>query len=311
MKKAVLLLGLLALPAGSHAAATSGPIALVTAETQNELLAVDLGSGRVVRRLAMPADPENVETNSRTAVVVSTRAGTVTLVDVRRLRVRATIRGFGSPHIAALSADGRYAYVTDDPRGQLVVIGLARARVVRRVFVCIGAHHLAFRPHYRQVWVICGERAGTIAIVGVRNLSRPRRIGLFDPGLLAHDLAFPAGGRRLWVTADEGKWIAVFDARTRRRVRSLRAGSPPQHVAVRRYVYVTSGNDGRLRIFSVGGRLLGVATVPAGSYNLGLGPGRVLTSSLSDGTLTELGVSGRQLLSARVAPAARDVASVP
>jgi DNA-binding beta-propeller fold protein YncE len=283
----------------------------VTAETQNRLLAVDLHSGRVLRRLAMPADPQNVEANAQTAVVVSTRAGAVTLVDVPSLRIRKTIRGFRAPHIAALSPDGRYVYVTDDGSGRLVVIALREARVVQRLFVCFGAHHLSFRPHHRQVWIACGERARTIAIVNTANFARPRRLGFFDPGILAHDLAFPAGGRRLWVATDDSTSVAVFDARTRRRVFTRAVGLPPQHVAIERYVYVTSGNDSRLRIFSVGGVLLGTATIPYGSYNLSLGAGRVLTSSLANGTLTELGVSGRLLLSERVAPAARDASLVP
>ena len=126
-----------------------------------------------------------------------------------------------------------------------------------------------------------------------------------------HDLAFPAGGRRVWIVYDDRPTVAVFDVRTRRRLLTLPAGSPPQHIAYRRYVYVTSGNDGRVRLFSVAGRLLGVAATAPGSFNLSLGTdGTLLTSSLTAGTLTELGISGRRLLDRRVAPAARDVAGV-
>lgn len=307
MKRALLLLAVAAVPASNAARVGGEPIALVTAETENQLIALNLRTGHVIRRLRMPPGPENVEAG-RVAVVVSTRAGAVTLVDTRTLRVRRVIRGFAFPHIPALSPDGRYAYVTDDRRGQVVVIALERGRVVGRAFVGFGAHHMSFRPHHHELWVALGERAQTIAIVDTTHPNHPRRKGFFSPGGLVHDLAFPAGGRRLWVTFDDRSSIAVFDARTLRRLFTLPAGSPPQHVAFRRYAYVTSGNDGRLRIFSVAGRLLGVATTPVGSFNLGLGPGRVLTSSLANGTLTELGVIGRLLLSTRVAPAARDVA---
>jgi DNA-binding beta-propeller fold protein YncE len=311
VKRALILLAVLAVPASPAAHLGGDPVALVTAETQNELIAMDLASGRVLKRLPMPADPQNVEANSQDAVVVSTRGAAVTIVDVGSLRIRKTIRGFGSPHIPALSPDGRYAYVTDDARGQLVVIGLTRGRVIRRLFVGLGAHHMSFRPGHRQLWIALGERARTIVIVSTSKPARPRVVGKFEPGGLAHDLAFPAGGRRVWVSYDDRSSVAVFDARTLRRLLTLPAGSPPQHVAFRRYAYVTSGNDGRLRIFSVGCRLLGVARTPVGSFNLSLGPGRVLTSSLTSGTLSELGVSGRLLLSERVATTARDVAVVP
>jgi DNA-binding beta-propeller fold protein YncE len=311
MKRLAVFMALLALPAASHAASQGGePVALVTAESLNQLLVVDLGSGEVIRRLPMPADPENVETTAAddAAIVVSPRAGAVTLLALPRLRVRRTIRGFRAPHIAAFSPNGRYAYVTDDGSGRLVVIGLARGRIVGRTFVGFGAHHMAFRPHHHELWIALGERAQSIAIVDTTYAAHPRRKAFFSPGGLAHDLGFPAGGRRLWVTSDDRSTVTVFDARTRRRLFALPAGSPPQHVAFRRYAYVTSGNDGRLRIFSVGGRLLGVATIPVGSFNLSVGGGPVLTSSLTNGTLTKLGMSGRLLLSKRVAPAARDAA---
>jgi DNA-binding beta-propeller fold protein YncE len=312
VKRLLLALALVAIPASQAATRGGHPAALVTAETLNQLLVVDLVSGRVEQRLRMPADPQNVEADQRTAVVVSTRARAVTLLDTRRLRVTRTFRGFGSPHIAALSPSGQFAYVTDDERGQLVVIGLARKRILDRVFVGFGAHHLAFRPGHHELWIVMGERARSIHIVDTTNPAHPRPRGWFSPpGGLMHDLAFPAGGRRVWIAYDDRPTVAVFDARTRRLMFTLPAGSPPQHIAYRRYVYVTSGNDGRLRIFSLGGRLLGVAATAPGSFNLSVGvDGTLLTSSLTTGAVTELGVSGRRLLQRQVAPATRDVAGV-
>jgi DNA-binding beta-propeller fold protein YncE len=314
VKRALLLLAILAVPAASHAAGQGGtPVALVTAESENALLVVDLDSRKVMRRMPMPADPENVETNSRNdaAAVVSTRAGAVTLLSLPRLRVRRTIRGFNQPHIAAFSPNGGYLYVTDDARGDLAVIGVRRARVLRRLFVGHGAHHIAVRPDGDRLWIVLGERATEIVVVDTRRPTRPWvRARLFDGDLggLAHDAAFTPDGRRVWVTYDDRPTIAVFDARTYRTVRTIPAGSPPQHVAFGRHAYVTSGNDGRLRVLSFAGRLLGVARTPRGSFNLGLSGGIVLTPSLTQGTLTELRDSGTRIWSGRVAPAARDAA---
>jgi DNA-binding beta-propeller fold protein YncE len=314
VKRALVLLAVLALPAGTHAAAKGGePVALVTAETQNQLLVVDLSSGSVIRRLPMPADPQNVETTPAddAAAVVSTKAGAVTLLSLPRLRVRRVFGGFKEPHIAAFSPNGRYLYVTDDARGQLVSIDVRRAKVAWRLFVCFGAHHLAFRPRRHEVWIACGERAGMIVVVRTTNLAHPRRIRYLGTGnVLAHDLAFSPNGRSLWLTSDNRSTVTVLDAATwppRPRL-TVQAGSPPQHVAFGRYAYVTSGNDGRLRIFSLAGRLLGTARTPAGSFNLGVDGGLVLTSSLTGGTLTALRAHGRRLWTKVVASAARDAA---
>jgi DNA-binding beta-propeller fold protein YncE len=313
VKRALLLVAILAVPAASHAASQGGtPVALVTAESENALLVVDLDSRKVVRTLPMPADPENVETNGTdsAAAVVSTRAGAVTLLSLPRLRVRRTIRGFASPHIAAFSPSGRYLYVTDDGRGQLVVIGVRRSRVLARLSVGLGAHHMAVRPDGNLLWIVLGERASVIVVVDISRPAHPHVAGrLSSLGGLAHDAAFTPDGKRVWVTYDDRSSITIFDARTRRALSTLPAGSPPQHVAFGvRFGYVTSGNDGRLRVFSFAGRRLGVARTPRGSFNVGLGGGLILTPSLTQGTLTELRDSGSRMWSGRVAPAARDAA---
>jgi DNA-binding beta-propeller fold protein YncE len=145
------LAGAVLVTTASQAGAGGGPIiALVTSETTNQLVAVDLPSGRIVKRLRMPADPQNVAVCGETAAVVSVRAGAVTLVDASTLRIRRVLRGFASPHVPACSPDGRYIYVTDDARGQLAVI---RGRVVSKLFVGFGAHHIAVSPDQPRLWI--------------------------------------------------------------------------------------------------------------------------------------------------------------
>ncbi len=316
MKRALLLLAVLAVPA-SHAARLGGePVALVTAETQNQLVAVDLPSGRIIRRLAMPTDPENVVADATYAVVVSARAGAVTLVGTRRLRVLKILRGFRSPHIALIVPEHEIAYVTDDARGQLAVVDLARRRVTRKLFVGVGAHHMAISPDWTRLWVALGERARSITVLDTTSPGAPRVIGHVDPGGEAHDLGFSPQGTRVWVTYDDRSSVGVFDAQARRRLRTVSAGSPPQHIAFdlfsnARHAYLTSGDDGTLRIVSLRTeRTLRTVSTAPGSFNVATDASLVLVSSLTNGTLTELDESGRILLRKRVAPAARDAALV-
>jgi YVTN family beta-propeller protein len=285
------------------------PIALVTAETENRVIAVALRSGRVLRRVAVPGDPEDIATCGD-AFVVSPRAGAVSLIDPQSLHVVAMLRGFDSPHIVACSPDGEHAYVTDDASGMVSVIDDASRRVADRVYVGPGAHHMAFAPNQRRLWVALGESARTIVILDTTNVSRPRVIGRLHLGFPVHDLGFSGDGRRVWVSSAAGPEVAVLSARSHRILFHVRVGAPPQHVSlVGATAYLTSGYGGVIERAAVAnGRVLGRARTPYGSFELATGEGFVATASLLDGRLTVLDPGLRRLRVLRLAVVTREVA---
>ena len=312
MRKVVALVVAVAALGGGSARGGGSPVALVTAETQNALLAISLPDGRVLKRLPMPADPENVAVVGRKrAVVVSPRAGAVTVVSTPALRVVRVLRGFVSPHVVVATADFRGAYVTDEGSGRLAVIRLTgRPRVVRSVFVGAGAHHMGVGPSGNELWVALGERARMIVVLDVSDPWRPRVVGRFDPGFAAHDVAF-SSDFRVWVTAADRRSVTIFDTRTRRPVARVPAGAPPQHVAFGpiRGAFITSGYGSSLEIVDrFRGRVLRTVHVPYGSFNVATFGSFVVTSSLLRGTVTELTDEGHVWMNRRYAPAARGVA---
>ena len=296
---------------GGSARGGGSPVALVTAETQNVLLAISLPDGRVLKRVRMPADPESVAVVQNQAVVVSPQAGAVTVVSTPSLRVVRVLRGFESPHVVTATADFRGAYVTDEGSGRLQVIRLTgRPRVVRSVFVGAGAHHMGVSPAGNELWVALGERARTIAVLDVSDPWRPRVVGRFDPGFAAHDVAFSSDWR-VWVTAADRRFVTVFDSRTRRPVARVPAGAPPQHVAFGpvRGAFVTSGYGSSLEIVDrFSGRVRRTVRVPYGSFDVATFGGFVVTSSLLRGTVTQLTDEGHVWMKRRYAPAIRGIA---
>jgi DNA-binding beta-propeller fold protein YncE len=260
----------------------------------------------------MPADPENVAVvGGKRAIVVSPRAGAVTVVSTPSLRIVRVLRGFVSPHIVTATADFRGAYVTDDGSGRLDVLRLSgRPRLVRSVFVGAGAHHMGLSPSGNELWVALGERARTIVVLDVSDPMRPRIVGRFDPGFAAHDLAFSSDWR-VWVTAADRRSVTIFDSRTRRPVARVPAGPPPQHVAFGpiRGAFITSGYGSSLEIVDrFSGRVRRTVRVPYGSFNVATFGSFVVTSSLLRGTVTELTDEGHVWMNRRYAPAARGVA---
>jgi DNA-binding beta-propeller fold protein YncE len=307
-----ILAAALVLASGASARHTGGAVvALVTAEQQNQLIAVELPSGKIRRTALLPAGPENVAIGLNKAVVASPRAGAVTLLD-QRLKVVMVLRSFAAPHIVVVDPLKALAYVTDDPRGELSVIGLGAKRIVARVSVGAGAHHMALSPCGHRLWIALGEHASAIAIVDLTKPIRPRLLRRFSPGFVVHDLAFSHDCRRVWVTSGVGDAVHVLDAHTGRKAFSVRVGAAPQHVAFTDrgdFAFATSGYSGRLiKIDSRTGRIVASTRTPYGSFNLSTFGKLVVTTSLMSGRVTEFDVDLHRLGTVKAADATRAVA---
>lgn len=285
----------------------------MTAETENRLLAVDLRSGQVRKRIALATDPENVAADVHVAVVVSPHARTVTVLDRSSLRTVRVLGDFGSPHIPLISPNGAYAYITDDARGTLTTIRLSDATIISEIPVGRGAHHLTASPDGRQLWIALGESANTIAILDTSHPNRPRVIGRFHPGFPAHGLAFTPGSQRVWITSANGSNVEAFSSREHRPLFRVAVGPPPQHLAFDGpYAYLTSGYGNTIEKVALNdGRVLKRTNAPHGSFELDAADGYIATSSLLLGTLAIYNPQLDLLHTLRLAPTTRDVAITP
>ena len=225
--------------------------------------------------------------------------------------MRHEIDGLGEPRYAAAGPGGRYAYVTDAARGELVVVDLARGRIADAVHVGALARHLTITPDGRTLFAALGSRAGAVAVIDAGDPRHPRLVRTFAPVDLAHDVVVSADGTRLWVTSGITRRIAVHDLHTLEPRARLAAGAPPQHVAMQgRRVFVASGADGRMRMHGSDGRLLRTTRIPLDSYNVTCAFGRVVTPSLMLGTVTTLASDGAFIRRERVAQASHDACVV-
>jgi len=289
------------------------PVALVTAERQNELLAVSLPDGQLLRRVSISADPETVAAQATgPAVVVSPRSHTVTLLAWRSLRRLAVLRDFRSPQIAAITPDGEWAYVTDSATGYLSAIELATDRIVDRVFVGHDAHHLTISPDQSRTWVALGESASTVVVLDTSKPNRPRVLDHLHLAALVHDLAFAPDGRSVWLSSAQTNDVSVLDPTSHHVLGTIAAGPAPQHIAfgTRGHVYITSGYGSTIETADEHThRLLQRATTPYGSFNVATVGDVVVTSSLLNGTITEFnGANLARWYSKQLAPATRDLA---
>jgi DNA-binding beta-propeller fold protein YncE len=288
------------------------PLALVTADTQAHVAVVDAATGRIVRRIPTLPGPRSIESVGGAAVVAHTARGVLSIVDARTLAVRRVLGGLEAPRYTAAHPAGRFAFVTDSGRGEVFTVDVLRGRIVGRLRVGGPARHVSLDRRGKTLWVALGTRAENIAVVDVARPAQPRLVSRFAPPFLAHDVVLPPGGGPAWVTSGDRGALALYDARRRRVVRTLRGDAPPQHVTFHAgRAYVASGDDGLLRVYDADdGSLLGTTRVPRGSYNVQQGWGRILTPSLAQGTLCVLDAAGRLRERVQVAPSSHDACLV-
>jgi DNA-binding beta-propeller fold protein YncE len=302
-------------PSAQRAAAGGGmPLALVTADSENRILAVRLTDMGVDRSLEVPHEPHGIEAvdQLRSALVMSNESGTVTVLDAIVPKLRRVLEGFSSPRYAAGDPRGRFAYVSDDVAGQVVAIDVRAARVVGRVEVGRGARHISLSADGSTVITSLGSQAPRLALVDVTRPHRPRLLRTVPVDDLAHDVGFTPDGKRIWITSGVDRRLTIHDARTLRTQRVLAADDAPQHVTFdlpANRVYVASGDSGTLRTYRLAdAELLRTSRVTTGSYNVCALGGRVITPSLDNGRLTLLDARG--LRSAHLAPHAHDACIV-
>src|SRR5436190_12761074 len=140
-------------------AAASKEIALVTADLEARLVAVELTTGRVLRHVPTLPKPRSIETVGHMAVVAHSEIGVVSLVHAPTLRVAHVLRGFGEPRYTAGHPDGRHAYMSDAKRGEVVALDVLRGRVVGRARVGALARHITIDPSGRTLWISLGTKA--------------------------------------------------------------------------------------------------------------------------------------------------------
>jgi DNA-binding beta-propeller fold protein YncE len=308
-----LAVALLLVPAGSAGASANRPVAIVAAETSNQVIAVSLGphGGHVLKRVYV-VDPLMVTAPLHgPAVVLSPAAGTVTLLAWHSLRSIRVFHGFRDPEVARIAPGDRYAYIADGKTGDVTVIDLARQRIVRRLSVGSGAHHMAFSPDGRRLWIALSEVATTVVRLDTSNLERPRIDGRLHPRFPSHSVGFAPDGRTVWLSSARARYVTVYNAVTGRVVKVIRAGRAPQEVAFSgARALLTSGYGSSIEaVLWRTYRRLGTVAMPYGSFNLATYGGQVVTSSLLTGQVTELRAGTlHRFWTTKVAPATRYVA---
>lgn len=213
MLRALILTTALALVGAGAALGGGTGVAFVALPERAEVVAVDVSTGKLLRRIAVPRGPQEVAAYHDTSrrrdfvLVASPPAGAVTLIDAFSQRVVKVWGGFGSP--AGVVVDGLRAYVTDNQHGQLVVLDLRRQRIVTRMSVGPRPRALAVG----DLAIVAHDHRTSLTLVDVR---RRTVLGSVSVGGFVQSISKQPDTANVLVTFRDSGDVALVDWGRRR-----------------------------------------------------------------------------------------------
>jgi YVTN family beta-propeller protein len=251
----------------------------VSNDLSNSLTPIDPRTGHVGRPKPV-ADPYNLyfTVDGRRAIVVAEAQRALDFREPHTMRLRHRLQ---VPQCAGVdhmdyTASGRYALVSCEFAGRMIVVDLRRERVVKSIALRSGAmpQDVKLSPDGRTFYV-ADMASGGVWLIGARHR---RKIRFEHTGAGAHGLYPSRDSRRLFVSNRGEGTISVISFRTRRPVAKWRlpAGSSPDMGGVSangRVLWLSGRYDAEVYAISTRtGRLLHRIPVGAGPHGMAVWP---------------------------------------
>jgi YVTN family beta-propeller protein len=163
-------------------------------------------------------------------------------------------------HMLVASADEAKLFVANIRSGSVTIIDRRENRVVS-LPTGAGAEGIDLAPGGREVWVT-NRADSSVSIVDVARDTVVAKLG--NVGRFPIRVKFTPDGRQAWVSCARSNAVAVFDARTRRRLGTIEVGAVPVGIQMSpdgTLAFVASTNDNLVTVIGVGARkVLGTFT---------------------------------------------------
>ena len=156
----------------------------------------------------------------------SDKDGGVTVIDVNNLKVAAKIATGAGQHDIVISADNRYAFISNRESGTVSVIDIRKLETLSDVKVGPAPASLALSELSKAVYV-ASETEGTITVIGEQGQQVLARMKA-KPG--ARSIRFAPGGRYGFVLNTKESLVSIFDAASNRMLHEVHVGKSPDQI---------------------------------------------------------------------------------
>lgn len=197
---------------------------------ENSVSVIDLKTNSEKRKITNPDfnSPHGIAftPDSRRAVVTSERAKKIVVIDATTDQViRAIDTDQGGTHMALINKAGTWAYFTNRESNTVSFLDLNNYRIAANVPVGQGAEGFALSPDEKEIWA--GNRNdGTLSVIDIAS----RKTVATIPAAAPIRVAFTADGRHVLVPNGGASEVNVFDAVTRRKIKTIDVGQRPAGV---------------------------------------------------------------------------------
>lgn len=248
---------------------TANAVAIVNTDDWKVLANVDAGVSPT--RLALQPDERFVwVTNETTGADPARARGGVTVIDVAKQAVAATITTGAGPHTIAFSDDGALAFVANERAGTVTVIDARKLTKVGDVRTGVRPVDVTYSPVGGAAYVV-NEGDGTVAVVDGRALRVVRRLQLapgvrtirFPPTLasgheghmshMSHMEGEDGSAARLgFVLNPRANTVTILDARSNGILRTTQVqGAPDQVAFTSSFAYVRQSGTPKVALISL------------------------------------------------------------
>jgi DNA-binding beta-propeller fold protein YncE len=222
--------------AGHHGANPAMP----ESDTVSILSLINARTSQIMRRIEVPGAVHHVATtpDSRFAIATHPSSGQVSIVDLERYALVATLATGPAPNYAVVSPDGARIFVSNAGNDTISEIDPQRW-IVRRNFVAgKSPEHMVLSQNGQRLYV-ANVDDGTVSEIDAAEGVVMRT---FEVGGRLHGIDLSEDGRRLFVSARERNELVVMNLHTLEIFRAT-LGPAPYHVA-------TAGGAGKLYVSS-------------------------------------------------------------